>query len=544
MLFDSTLSRSVALIALASVVGCTEADLEETAFEQSGGSDLSSQSQEIILGEADWAPISEFQDDPVYWVGTRYGRAAAKLPQVGCSGFLIDDEVIVTAEHCNQNGSTSNASFGRIGETAGETAGAIADARQRLIDIGVPSSTANSLSQWVFTNWNCARRYDQTDDADVDYWWCDPNRVTWTESSGGIYAQTIQLDLYPGHVWGHMNIRVGERPEDREMYVLSVNDRAPDSAENVLLSPNGWVSDEEGTCFDWDPWNPNNNDHCFHYGGSDTRCGSSGGALIDATDHTVFGVVEGHFTWANLAGERGCSYDTYYDSSWWPNGNIGSYINNQSDQYVEGGTSAYSLGRDSSQYTRWLGGWGGNYRSLECPSNMLAAGVIGTTNDATDAVGSFGLVCVPHNTPLRYQLDRSRVILAGGRDTNFTMAYGDLDSGDLNRFMNETASTEMRDDSGFLPPEMVMCPPGYFITDLYATYDRSVHRVYRINCEDPQTGNRTMRSVSNGRIGGSRSGRYERYGGASCSDGTYFNGLQIRSGYWVDGFRPTCRYED
>ncbi|MCA9563217.1 MAG: hypothetical protein KC561_07000 [Myxococcales bacterium] len=515
--FTVPISFCVALLAS----GCADDSLfAEGELSAESGEAQSTTEDEVIFGAEEWDTISTFDFSDTYRIGARYGRAIAHLENGGCSGFLVDDEYLVTAEHCHSDEGFM-AVFGKFGWTDGNYTQGHTEARRRAVELGIPQDVANTIHMDLLTRFQCQFRDDQSDRADVEYYVCAPNRIAWTEGTGSD-RQEIVLDLKPGHIWGHMNVGPGHRGQGTDLYVLSINNTSRQDHKHDLLSPGGFIDRTTGTCGD-------NNENCFHFQGADTRCGSSGGAILDLNTNQVFGVVEGYFT--QRLREDGCSFHSYDGRIYQEN--VGSYLSDQVFNYVDTTRRFWSLGR-WSHYGSWVGGTGGYRNYLYCPEGTMAAGIIGATNRRYSNVGTFGLVCVPHYSLSNYQMDRAAVISAGGIDTDFRIADGD----DYNTYRNEQLSDYYTPTPEF--QEIAMCPPGYFISDISGQSSNGrVQAISSVTCEDPQTGNSTTRRVALGIsvIGG-------QSWSTGCMTDRYVAGMRINSGWVTDGFQPICRYED
>ncbi|MCA9564243.1 MAG: hypothetical protein KC561_12180 [Myxococcales bacterium] len=503
-----------------SFVACTDASLEVES------SEATISENHVIFGSENWQTLPYFYGDTTYGTGAIYGRAVGELPELGCTGNLIDDDMFITAEHCYKNNGNTTIVLGLYGESHSNFDLARSEARSRLRDLGLPDFVLASLSVDQFTRWSCHHFWNQSDRADVDYYICDPNILQWTEGYGAERTE-VSFALLPGHVWGHINFEVGSRRDDTQIYLVSANDRSDQTQNHILLSPGGHIRDDHGSCGD-------ENEHCFHYGGGiDHRCGSSGGVIFERATNRAFGLVEGSHVW-NVAGEDGCSFEQYRNHPW--NYNVGSYVNNEVFAFSESAANAWPTGQWAGYTNNWVGGNGGYYNSVTCPNGYLAAGIIGSANEYHRKLGSIGLICMPHQAASNHQLDRAKVVFVGGQDTGFVATT----NGDLTTFLAEQLSFADRAEPAQLSVQM--CPPGFFIRDVQARTGQFVNEIDHIFCEDPQTGAQTSRYAGWERFGKYTPGALiER---SACPEDSYYTGLAVRAGWFVDGFRGMCRYED
>jgi hypothetical protein len=477
------------------------------------------QAPAVLRSSPEWDLLTSFDEHPVLGTGALYGRATARTStSTGrCSGSLIDDDIMITADHCGSGG-TMTAIFGEHGLDNWNHNRGINDARLRLRQMGVPLHVERGLADATLTDFTCSWE-SQDGSRDVAYWECPGNLITWTSG-----AETYRYLIKPGHLWGHYNVRVGSRGEGRDVYAVSVNRTCAHSNLNTLLSP-GEVDDRSDNC---------NSSHtgCFDVT-ADWTSGSSGGIIVDQTTHEAFGIINGHNWW--WLGDPNDPCDR-----WSAANNTGSYIGSGIYDYL--GEDADGAGWPVGNWvgsTGWVGATTGNRDDMFCPEDMMVAGVVGSTGD-DGTVGNFGMVCVPHNAPDKLRMDRATVIAGGSLDTGFGLAR----NMDFNTYMHEVVSSNVPITG---VQTLAMCPAGSFVYRIQAKTDRFVNSITRLYCQDPQDGKRVMVRLGDpwdgvGQIGTDETGSWAY---AACPrTGSYLAGFRIHHGWLTDGFSGFCRYED
>jgi hypothetical protein len=506
--------QAIRVPALVLLAACASEAPEELATWDTATSMLPTEQAPAVLNDSpEWQLIRNFEEGSFH-TGVLYARATARTTTPNgkrCSGFLVDDDILTTADHCGTNG-TTRAIFGEFGPSDGNYADGAFEARRRLKQLGVPTSVADSLDLRQLTEFTCNFQF-QDGNRDVAYWECPGNDITFT-----IGSNTYSYRIKPGHVWGHMNVGRGNRPDGRDVYALSVNARCGNDFMNTLLSP-GDIEDSTDSCI-------GSYGSCFDLT-TDWVGGSSGGAILDKTTHEVFGVVNGHTWWWFGDADDPCD-------RWDAAINTGSYIGSGVDTFLNEPSNGWSTGAWAGP-TAWVGNTGGTRKYRYCPNGTLAAGIVGTSTDAGQ-VGNLGLICVPHNTPQALRMDRATVIAGGSIDVGFDAA----NNADWNTYMHEV----LTDNSAELGVQtMAMCPAGSFIHRMQVGHSNFIDRVWRIHCKDPQNGKTTSVYVGGdiGTVGQVWNGQQSF---PECPDGAYFAGLWVNSGWVTDGFSGYCRYED
>ncbi len=485
--------------------------------------------EEIIINEANWNLLTSFDGSTSLRVAARYGRATAAVDSGGCSAFLISDDVLVTARHC-ATGAPINAWFGRYGTSAGSTDTGEAEARNRLIQLGIPAATADATSSSGLRRFTCTLTSSPAG-RDIDYYRCAPN--VYTYSAGGAAYST---PVFPGELWGHFEvartIATGAAPcpsVDTNLWALSANRRCGDTGGvSVLLTPPGVVDsvsvdcseDEFGSCFsttlDW-------------------VGGSSGGAIGVLSSNRVFGVVQGAHWGGGTTAEANDACESWSAYSW--NYNMGSYIGPDVTAFLDeaaSGSPTVPLGSATQDVIGgWIGQASGTVRDLHCPSTHVAAGIVGST--APDGTpGNLGLVCVPARHDRR-RLDRALVVAGGGHGIAPATTPASL-----NVYTHESLTP------AGAPQAIATCPLGMLMTGVIArqTTASVLERIEGITCRDPRTGGTEQRSLGarTGRIGTAATAT--RTTQRACPSGMLVEGIITRtSSTDTNGAMFRCRAE-
>lgn len=483
------------------------------------GPAVAQREDELICGRENWQNLLDFQFDPAYRVGVNYGTAVAKLSgdDHRCTGFLYDGRYLLTAEHCHK-GEDLTARFGRF--PGGEAYG-----RARLQDLGLWSFSAASVPREDFMDFNCRFRRDfdrdAYDDRDIAVFRCDPKTIA------GLGA------IWPGDIWGQMQLDPGRRGEGTDVYVISDNEPSWGNGTRLLLSPGGDITDD----YDWDCYPFSGHGQCFEHD-ADTLGGSSGGPILLRESHRVLGLVMGNF---------GLNNDCPVGST-----NYGTYVVDEDDlDRDRPWFSALPADADLA-WSRWVGGTGGGAHWLQCPDRHLAIGVIGTTYPYDPAgnarVGNLGLVCAPyHEHPSQAARTTAfwKVIVGGSIDTGFASGLHDF-----NAYVNEVLDLQADDGSlaDFLDQQqgVTVCRPGFYLSGLRLQAGRYVDRVDGIECV--RHDGRAFHSKSPRKPLGTRASNAVTL---RCPDRSgdpdhalpdrAVDGIYIRSGWLTDGFRLRCR---
>lgn len=481
------------------------------------GENIDSTSQELFCGSEDWNDIVAFDDSSTYNIGAHYGKAVASFNGGSCSASLYDNRWLITANHCRKGRSQVTVEFG-------DFAGGLTIARNRVRDLGVHSSQMSGISDASLTRFNCT--FNKTFDTsaygnrDIDIWRCDPNNIP------------PLGDVYPGDIWGYLEMAPGARSEGRDVYVLSYNKASFYTSKRNLLSPGGEVEDTYDGCITGGDY-----DNCFEHS-ADTQPGSSGGAILDRTTHRLFGLVHGNW------GTDGWSCPTWAT-------NYGSYLYSSSHHPRSHINPAALPSPSQAVSTPWAGGHGGTYHALTCPSNYLAAGVVGTTypydTAGSSRVGNFGLVCAPYvrSDDQKFRSNDNWVVITGGSyDTQ--LGGG---SHAFNEYIHESLDL-LRDDgtvTTFADQEqsLTMCRPGYYLTGVRVRDGNYLDRVVEIECSkynrnawQPRT---PRKAVGTGSSGSETLLRCPTTSGSSLVPDRAVYGFAIRSGWLTDGFNLFCR---
>lgn len=476
----------------------------------------------------DWDSITTFEADPAWAKATLTGRAAGRAahPTENCSGALIDDDIIVTAAHCADGGATQVIMrFGFYGEDGTNQAAGEEDLRIRLKQLGIPESRVDGIPVASLRDWAC-ENYNQDGTKDVAYWECTPKNLAYTWGS-----ETTTFVLKPGHLFGKVTVDVAERPASTPIYGLSQTKICGDQQFTLALSP-GQVELQNDNCV------PGYANDCFRTY-ADFTAGSSGGPLIDAQSHKLFGVMHADST----GGSDECDLRTPGPLSF----NVGAYIGSEALDY---------LAEDSNGGGDPVGSWTGyppimgsplvgsppfggssqtHYRN--CPSNMLAAGIAGTSN-GFGALGNIGLVCMPNleNPESNYRLDRSRVVSAGSWDVGFLPAGGGRD---FNEFMNQ--------EFGYYQPDLgqhslAMCPPGYFIKGLWGFEEPNA--IFGLRCEKPSNGHTIWKWIDSDYHGDFGTEVTGDFIAMYCPGDGFVQRMRVKRFLYTDELRLSCYKPD
>jgi hypothetical protein len=534
-----------ATIASLCVAGCgpLEGEVGEGAV---GAGEEATRGGELLLGVLDQDLLMSFAHDPTYDRGAHFGRATARMTATTdrvpfCSAFLIDDRVVATAHHCRAflglDGDDPRARFewGRWGmrDWTGDFVEADDWARERLVDLGFPRADAAAIPQEDMREWTC-ELIEQDGQRDVDYWRCPRRRLEFE-----YWGRTLRFELEPGHLWGHVDVSDASFADEDPLYVLGVNAVAPGAAQTALLAPNGRVTQANGACYFESPYTG-----CFRFDGADTRCGNSGGAVMDTGGHVALGVFSG-FDWSDSWVEDGCSWNVYGDGD--PtNINIGSYFGARAGELASApAPGTFRMGAREGR-TRWQGkpsSESSGYRVItRCPEHTLASGLVGhgvslsAFPSVHEYLGSLGLLCTPHNHQGPLHLDRAQVPAGHSVAVDYAPSWGE----DFNTYM--VARRWLDFDSGLRERQRVVsCPPGYFIKAMTLYDDDSgIRRIKGLLCEDPQTGDVGV-TAADDKLGSKAGGSFGSHG---CGAGAYVSGLDITSLWITEGFAVECTFED
>ena len=458
-------------------------------------------------------------------------------PNARCSGFLVDNEWFVTANHCELLNDPQQLTMGLYGDNQIAGMLGVLEARKRFRQfIGYPSDTAYSND--FFTKFECGYNSDSNTEPqgyrDIKYYACAPN-VTGTG-----------VQVYPGDLYGHLNTDIRMLSDDEIIFSASVNrtnlDATYSSVNHVLIS-DGWVYDGEDSC------EVGGYDNCFETVGDDLRCGSSGGLIMTPQGRAI-GVFKANGT---LSGSDECDRTLKNESDAWKMSNRVTYLNSKVDDVFANTTPLISSGvivSGTISTTSWIGGPTGSLFQQNCPDKYYAAGVIGSTAH-TGNVGNFGIVCVPYNRSKSYrELDRAKVIAGGSVGTHFYLKFEDL-----NTYYNEFYSNESGVYIGvdrFKPQNVQMCLPGYGLYGLRLRSNNArIQKVEAIHCRsftpfDSPDYTTTVPSILT--TPNPPSTAAHEVIGQISGTGTIYNivcpgmvkGLRIRSGWETDGLGLNC----
>lgn len=499
-------------LALLSLTACV-ADTYDASDEVE---DVGSADAPLICGSEDWDELASFATDgDDYLVGAHYGTAVGRIG--GCSGVLYDNRHFLTAHHCYHGVQQRTLRMGKFD-------GAETFARGRIRDLGASNTNSYAASVDNLKEFTCNFAASYATSAhgqrDVVVYRCDPNEIP------GLGK------VWPGDIWGHAKLQGGRPSEGTDVYVVSVNKRGNESVRNVLLSPDGEVTDSVDGC-------TNNTfyDNCFEHD-ADTMDGSSGGPIFRRSTNAVFGLVHG---------KMGDDFDTC--SAYRTTTNYGAYLPAQSSlphSLIEQDSIGWASNQANSP---WVGGNGGSQRVLDCPSGYRAAGIIGQTHrldpEFSRRVGNFGLVCVPFvrdNSQATRATTFWKVVVGGSYDTDFQVGTFDYDS-----YLNEVLTPLQGNGTNvpFLQQQqaVTMCKPGYFVTGVTVQSGTYVDRIESIECTHHARVGCDVVSLRRGigsRTSTLRTTRCPAVSGSTLVPDRAARGIVIRSGWVTDGFALRC----
>lgn len=528
--------RTLSLPFLALLAACTDLPPDAVDVEGTQQEDIRffDQMRRLMFDQADLATDSPSSAA----LQGLWGRATAHLEDAGCSAFLIDDAILVTAEHCVPSDEQVVARFGNYGLNFDSFGVAETEARHELRALGLDEDAVQAVSSDDLTRWTCDLLESQPED--VAYFECEPNLIDWTPHS---YTQTFAL--LPGHLWGQLEVRARRHNSGTNIGVLHAppGQWSSGGGNDVLLSHRGKILDRS---FNAPGYGSSRDNFKFD---SDTVYGSSGGAVVRDSDGVAFGVVGGCMFWqGDCDDERntGLFYRNY-----------GAYLDGRAEDYADGGTF-WSMGPTDGD-TRWLGSSTiGTATEFSCPQSedigydTLAIGVIGTKDPTYDRVGNFGLICAPHldpgGQPDTTHLDRAVVVSAGADDLLGGPYATDEHGDEYLRYRNDIRGSTVPNDVPYANRQHVqMCPPSFFVVGVQGRVSNGrLARITNLRCGNPQDGTEMTVWVDRYTtpIG------YDDVGGmtmATCGgepEGSYVSGMTVRTDYRTQGLRFDCRRED
>jgi hypothetical protein len=499
----------------------------------------------IVIDDHDFILLSQLEAANASPTGNQtdalYGRATGLVRNTGCTSFLVDDGVVATARHCRMDDDlipdgtspTTTIRFGRYGSGApsGNFSGGSLDGLIRAIQLGIPLSVflGNPAAFSSLTTWTCTVSQSTTG-RDIEYYTCQPNVVSWVEPVNGM---TVNLSLLPGHIWGHFNTASSGHQDGQSVRNFGVNQRCGDAVRSVITAP-GEVEDDVDGCIGWFGG-------CFEVT-TDTFGGHSGGPVVRRSDHVAYGVTHGS-TFASW--DAGETNDPCGSATGWHTENLATKIASDVSNFT--GSSPTGGAQPTGGYLGiggLVGGTGGTNRSLNCPANYLAAGVIGSTSSG-GYLGNFGLVCMPNKDAFNagmvgnvtsHRLDRAVVVAAGSHDTGFVTA----DDVDFNTYFNEVLSDTA---AGPFQQALTMCPPGMFLRRITGFEGTYAAEVTKIACAPPATSWMLVeRDVSGlGNLSDADDPNLVEDTTQCDGAGAFINGILIHSGWVTDGYRARCR---
>jgi len=336
--------------------------------------------------------------------------------------------------------------------------------------------------------------------------------------------------VYPGDIWGRYYLRyvdpdIGVGSNSQALLNTANKFTSSSTHHEILFSPYGAVPDPvDGCSYESDATK------CFEHTAS-SQAGSSGSPMFATgglNPYEVFGVHQGCWGWDGAWSD----WDNHYDWGWFYT-NYGSYIPNIAAAPIGGHLTFAAF--VSGQWLAHVGGYGGTSRFLYCPTNEVAVGVVGTTeNTSPFRVANFGLVCSPlesYSGGSRHNQDM-HVIVGGSVDTGFVAGVYPF-----NEYLNETLE-DGEYQIADLQQEIYLCGKGQWLYGIRVHDNGSViQSVERIYCRDSTQVSQRYPLVTP--IGTSPAGTTEL---RACTNATHgITGIFLRSGWLTDGFQLYCR---
>ncbi|MEM7106565.1 MAG: hypothetical protein AAF502_25815, partial [Bacteroidota bacterium] len=484
-----------------------------------------------------WAPILSFSDSPVYQVGSLYGRAVGLLeipivPKELCSGWLSGGPYLITAEHCRADKKSVNT--GRIPKskrTAPITFGqyfdkmsqdkAIQDARNRLIDLGIPAKYVNSLSPKKLFKFETTI-IDTSNRASEGWRDIDYHQITPKELSSALYdfgtpkkTYTLpttppseeEVTILPSHIFGHIPLTSIENKHsivNQSVYSLSIN-KDPAFGKiggftlpQALLSPNGRIYEltettEPGKTFRCDaPSLLCDSAKSSYY----IRGGSSGGAAMYLTGNIAIGVN-------SYISPKGVPYYAAFDLL--PRKAFRYRLPLGKKFFSQESIDLYrKFQKEKTEFTKYqsslkpgmIGKTNGTKRLLECQPGYAAAGIVASSispnnttsrnhNVGSGRIGNFGLICLPmfKKKAYTYSFSHAKVVASGSIDLSTFNDFRAVSKDDylpFDIYINEYLTTngpfgrnpslQIFTNNVLYPSvyqqQFTMCAPGYYIKEI------------------------------------------------------------------------------
>lgn len=508
----------LALIALASgAIGCEGEPSPYGALQQA-----------TIYKPESWNDISTFEKNTDWRNAAIYGRAVALVAteSISCSGWLIADDVVITADHCKpEAGQLVMALFGQFGsnDDGGWDAGKKVLLR-RLHALGLPVPDLSDDDLDKLRRFPCkvldSANTPEEGQRDLLALKCAPVRISYD-----LAGRSFEFPLLPGQLFGHLKSKsVDYMSMNAPIYGLSFNRPNAFEWERVVLSPNGKIVGPKSTC------EATGEVNCFDTVGMDMICGSSGGAILDATDHSVIGVLVGTHGLGEC--DRTVREPDWVAEMWFSN--VGVFLPTRFVDFGTPGvtTTAHNLPALVAQ-TPWAGRPGPD-TGTTCPENTFAVGIFGTSaqTDGARRLGNFGLVCVPPLAIANYRLDVATVVASGSMDTHTTPKRGEH----LTPYLAENLSESNATYGGGLVQTLALCPPGHYLAGLKALGNTSVDGIAALICRDLTTGQRLEHTLPE-RLGQSEG---TTPAALECDAPGLVNGFAVLRGTSTQGLSLLC----
>lgn len=503
---------------------------------------------------SNWSYIRDFEQDRKYQKAAILGRSTVGLKNADgevCSGWILGGNYIMTSAHCR----TPNPGvvyFGMIlpwqcpnyhwqldklkTDPMLVTSGIFSNSDQyierRLEKLGFPPAAIATLGKREFERlkkFSCpisTTYYNRADGClDIDLYECPEVDVQYR-----LFGIDEKISLSINDLFGSISpapkSTTFHKTIGREVYGLSVNKRNSNEREGVLLSPDGKITHTSNRDFA----------HPLHI-----IKGSSGGPIIDFSTNTAIGVHSWSAITKHAANLPKRMYSTLSD--------IGTGYTDKFLPYKILSPTYGIIIRNSS----YQGGTQGSLHKLRCPFGTLAAGIVGSTieGNSLDWVGNLGLICLPFTD--QYAFESATVVAGGSIDTRLGQTSMTFDRYISTVLSNQAPFRQFIDADFFgstlrfynllKEQQFAMCPPKYYLKGIWSLPGRAagltlIQSVRALVCERYDKSVTMLQPISPP-IGSKTGGNFA--GPVYCPPGFMVDGIDIRSGWYTDGYRLRCR---